>query len=190
MTELGTATAQKATATYGGLDDAAKMTAARFGLCGLAAGVMLSAWYVPVRPAHDVAGAHGTGLAGHLKAINKQRKRRNAADLIARTQRLLRLSVNLGHPHVGLQLGGSLHVARGHLPARAAPRRPKVHQQRDLVALQVLVKRGLSQVDRLASEQRLLALPAVGRAGKLVRTHPVGGVAMGADDVQGFAHTV
>jgi hypothetical protein len=25
-------------------------------------------------------------------------------------------------------------------------------------------------------------LPAVGRAGKLVRTHAVGGVAMGADD--------
>ena len=47
---------------------------------------------------------------------------------------------------------------------------------------------GLGQVNRLASEQRLLTLPAVGRAGKLIRTHAVGGLAMGADDVQGFAH--
>ena len=53
----------------------------------------------------------------------------------------------------------------------------------------MLVKRGLDQVNRLAGEQRLLALSAVGRAGKLVRTHAVGGLAMGADDVQGFAHT-
>ena len=148
-----------------------------------------SARYVLPRPAHDVAGAHGTGLAGHLKAINEQRQGRNAANLVTGPQRLLRLGVHLGHAHARLQLGGSLHVARGHLAARAAPRRPKVHQQRDLVALQVLVKRGLGQVDRLASEQRLFALPAVGRAGKLVRTHAVGGLAMGADDVQGFAHT-
>ena len=60
---------------------------------------------------------------------------------------------------------------------------------RDLVALEVLVKCGLGQIDRLAGEEQLLALPAVGRAGKLVRTHAVGGLAMGADNVQGFAHT-
>ena len=53
----------------------------------------------------------------------------------------------------------------------------------------MLVKSGLSQVDRLASKQRLLALPAVRGAGKLAGTHAVGGLAMGADDVQGFAHT-
>jgi hypothetical protein len=108
--------------------------------------------------------------------------------MVTGPKRLLRLGVDLGHAHSGLQLGGSLHVARRHLAARAAPRRPKVHQQRDLVALQVLVKCGLVQVNRLASEQRLLALPAVGRAGKLVSTDAVGGLAMGADDVQGFAH--
>lgn len=85
--------------------------------------------------------------------------------------------------------GSVQHHTTCHLAARAAPRRPEVHQQRDLVALQVLVKCGLGQVNRLAGEQRLFALPAVGRAGKLVRTHAVGGVAMGADDVQGFAHT-
>ena len=70
-------------------------------------------------------------------------------------------------------------MAGRHLEARAAPRRLEVHQQRDLVALQVLVKCGLGQVNWLASEQRLLALPAVGRAGKLVRTHAVGGLAKG-----------
>ena len=91
--------------------------------------------------------------------------------------------------HTGLQLGCRLHVAGRHLAARAAPRRPKVNQQRDLVELQVLEKCSLGQVNRLASKQRLLALPAVGRAGKLVCTHAVGGLAMRADDVQGFAHT-
>ena len=53
----------------------------------------------------------------------------------------------------------------------------------------MLVKCNLGQVNRLASEQWLLALPAVGRAGKLVRLHAVGGLAVGADNVQGFAHT-
>ena len=54
----------------------------------------------------------------------------------------------------------------------------------------MFVKRGLGQVNRLASKQRLLALPAVRRAGKLIRSHSVGGLAaMGAGDVQGFAHT-
>ena len=55
--------------------------------------------------------------------------------------------------------------------------------------MQVLVKCSLGQVNRLAGEQQLLALPAVGRAGNLVHTHAVGGLAMGADDVEGFAHT-
>ena len=54
----------------------------------------------------------------------------------------------------------------------------------------MFVKCRLGQVNRLASKQRLLALPAVGRAGKLVRTHAVGGLEMGADDVEWFAHTV
>ena len=53
----------------------------------------------------------------------------------------------------------------------------------------MFVKCSLGQVNRLASEEQLLPLPAVGRAGKLVRTHAVGGLAMGAGDVQGFAHT-
>ena len=85
--------------------------------------------------------------------------------------------------------GSVQHHTTCHLAARAAPRRPKIHQQRDLVALQVLVKCRLGQVNWLAGEQRLLALPAFRRAGKLVSTDAVGGLAMGADDVQGFAHT-
>ena len=54
--------------------------------------------------------------------------------------------------HAGLQLGCRLQVAGRHLATRAAPRRPKVNQQRDLVALQMLVKRRLDQVNRLASK--------------------------------------
>ena len=44
-------------------------------------------------------------------------------------------------------------------------------------------------VENRLVKQRLLALAAVGRAGKLVRPHAVGGLAIEADDVQGFAHT-
>ena len=75
------------------------------------------------------------------------------------------------------------------MATRAAPRRPEVNQQRDLVELQVFVKRGLGQVNRLASEEQLIALPAVMCAGKLVRMLAVGGLAMRADDVHGFAYT-
>ena len=53
----------------------------------------------------------------------------------------------------------------------------------------MLVKCSLGQVNRLAGEQQLLALPAVKRAGQLIRTHAVGGLAMGADDVQRVAYT-
>ena len=78
------ATAQRVGDAFG-LVEVDQVGEGLFWLQGLATNVSLSARYVLPRPAHDVAGAHGTGLAGHFTAIDKQRQGQNAADLVAGT---------------------------------------------------------------------------------------------------------
>ena len=142
------------------------------------------AWQVGLCPAHDVAGAHGAGLSCHFSPAHKQRQRRDAADVETCTQAGHSFGVNLGHAHVRFELASRLRVGRCHGPAWAAPRGPKVHQQWNMVAQQVFLKRCSVQCRRLGGEQGFFALPAVGCVAHLIRTHAVGGVAMGADDVE------
>ena len=54
----------------------------------------------------------------------------------------------------------------------------------------MVVKCGLGHVNWLAGEQQVLALPSVGRAIKLIRMHAVGGLAIGADDVERCTRTI
>ena len=157
--------------------------------CGPAARLPRRSAPVGLRPAHDVVGgAQGAGAAGHFHAALEQRQRRDAADVEACRQILMVLGVDLDHPHPRLQLGGGLLEGRGHHAARAAPRRPEVHQHRDLAAADVAVKGGFVQRDRRAGEQRPVAAAAVGLAGQVVGVDAVGGVAVWTNDVQRFTH--
>src|SRR5208337_940196 len=57
---------------------------------------------------------------------------------------------------------------RRHRPARAAPRGPEVDDDRNVVALDVLVEILARERDRLASEEPLLAIAAHGLGGGAV----------------------
>ena len=137
-----------------------------------------------LHPAQDICCTHRAWLARDFAAVLEQRQRRNAADRVARAQVGHGLGINLRQPHLGFQLSAGLLVGGCHLPAGAAPRRPKIDQHRDLAAANVLVKRSFVECRRVPSKKRLLATAASRVAGKLVDLHAVGGVAMGADDVQ------
>jgi len=157
--------------------------------CGPAVRLPRRSAPVGLRPAHDVVGgAQGAGATRHFHTALEQRQRGDAADVEARRQVLMVLGVDLGHPHPRLQLGGGLLEGRGHHAARAAPRRPEVHQHRDLAAADVAVKGGFVQRDRRAGEQRPVAAAAVGLIRQVVGVDAVGGVAVWTDDVQRFTH--
>ena len=97
---------------------------------------------------------------------------------------------------VGVQLHESqlrLELARGalehrrHSAARAAPRRPEVHDDREIAARDVALEVGFRKLDGVPLEERPAARAALGRVAEPVRGHPVGRMAVRARDVQGPA---
>jgi hypothetical protein len=95
------------------------------------------------------------------------------------------LRVDFGQSDVRFELGCSLGEGRGHLAARPAPGRPKIHQQGQVMARQVSLEAARIELDRLARQQGAVALPAVGAARQIFGSDPVGGVAVRADEMQG-----
>jgi hypothetical protein len=85
-------------------------------------------------------------------------------------------------------LGCGLLVCGGHLAAWATPRSPKIDQHWDLVAPNVFVKRRFVQLRGMRGKQGFVATAAVRRLGLIGGFYAVGGVAMGANDVQGIRH--
>ena len=150
----------------------------------------LARWSKRMRadPAHDVSRTHGASLAGDLAAIFEQRQRGNAANIEARAEAWDGLGIYLDQPHKRLQLGGCLLVSGRHLPAGPAPWRPKVDQNCNLVARNVFVKSCFVQRRRVLCKHLFFTAAARRVAGKLAALHPVGGVAVGANNVQGFGH--
>lgn len=92
-------------------------------------------------PTDDVLRAHRPGLAGQLTAFHKYRKRRDAADTEACGERV--------PPRCPAWRGGSAARApppparrRGPSYGRSTPRRPEIHDERNIVALGVHVESG------------------------------------------------
>src|SRR5262245_60683349 len=136
-----------------------------------AAGEPLSG--VGFRPADDIGGAHRAGLSRGFASTLAERKPRNAADARTGPPRPHPPGVDLDEPHVRLQARGRLLEAGGHLAAGSAPRRPEIHQHRDLVARDVAIEGSLVERRRVAGEQGLVALAAVRRTAELVTLHAV-----------------
>ena len=143
---------------------------------------------VVLHPAHDVCRAHGTRLARYFMPIPEQGQCGNAANIEPRAQVGHGFSVYLDQPDVWLQLCRCLHIGRCHGTAGTAPGGPKIDQHRDLVAADVFVKRRFVERCRVPVKQRLFAAAASRRAAKLVCPDTVGGVAVGANDVEQISH--
>jgi hypothetical protein len=76
---------------------------------------------------------------------------------------------------------------RRHHPARAAPRRPEIHDDRNVALADVSVEIRVGELDRVAGEERLLAAAAF-TLGRAFGEHPVYGGAVGTNDVDRGAH--
>jgi len=93
------------------------------------------------------------------------------------------LGIELGQLHLGLQVARGLGKGRRHLQARAAPGGPEIHHHRQVAAADVLVERGRIQRHGRSGKQGLVATAAVWGLPQVRAPDPVGGVAVGADDV-------
>ena len=151
-------------------------------------GVLLTAGKMRLCPAHNVGSAHGPGLARHLFAVIKERQRRDAANVKARTQIGHCFSVHFCKAYLGLKLRCGLLIGWRHLAAGTAPWGPEINEYRYLVAADVFVKGCFVKRRGMRIEESLLAIAASGVIAKLVCLQPIGGVAVRADDVDWFSH--
>ena len=135
-------------------------------------------------PLHDATGVHCTGLPRNLTPAYEQRQGGDAADVVSRSEFLGFLGIQFRQAHTGFQLFCSLHKSGRHHEAGAAPRRPEIHQHRNVVAVDVLRKITAAQLYGVRIEQGLFALAASGLVAKLGGRYAIHTIAMGADDVQ------
>src|SRR5262249_42466242 len=80
------------------------------------------------------------------------------------------------------------HILRRHQQARTAPRRPKIHQQRNIIELDVLLKGTAGQFNRMGAEQSRMAAAALGFVIEPPCRYAVHRTTVRADDVQGLVH--
>src|SRR6185312_12215182 len=139
-------------------------------------------------PLHDAGGTHRAGLPPDFAAAPEQRQRRNAADVVAGAEILFGFGVDLEQPHARFQLRRGLCVVRRHRPARSAPRRPEIHQHRNVVARKMFLETGPVHFQRFAFEQRSMAAAAGRPRGDALGWHAVHRLAMRTDDVQRVVH--
>ncbi len=79
-------------------------------------------------------------------------------------------------------------IGRRHHPARPTPRRPEVHDHRQIVALDMAVEIRGRELDRMGRQQRLLAAAAMRARAEALAQHAVDRVAGRAHDAQILGH--
>src|SRR5690606_30111593 len=123
-------------------------------------------------PIDDLLRGHRAGRASQLIAVRKKDERGDAANTKPGGDFLMLVRVQLDEPQVGLQHPvGSFKRGRHH-PARAAPRRPYVHQHRHGTAAGLLIKHDRIDFNGVAVKQRCLTRTAPGLAGVTLCHHP------------------
>lgn len=131
-----------------------------------------------IDPAAKRARRHGAAVARQFPAVADKDHRRYGLDVIARCETLLGIRVDLAEAQARLELLCRCLKHRRHRTAWAAPRRPEVHQQRQIRRRCVAVKMGAVEIDRLAGKQRLVALAALAAFAQPAGWYPVQGVTM------------
>jgi hypothetical protein len=135
----------------------------------------------------DARHVEGSRLSAHLASVREGDDRRYAAYAVAGGYIRRVLGVELGEPNAGLETRSRLFVCGRHHPARTAPRRPEIHDERHGVSGNVALEVGRRQLGRMTVEQWALASAAFGSPRSLAQ-HAIGRIALRADDVQRGAH--
>ena len=139
-------------------------------------------------PANDICRTHGSRLARHFTPLMEQCQGWNAANIELRSKLLLGFGIDLEQAYPGLELGGGLLKRRRHHLAGSAPGRPEIHQQRDLVTLDMFLESRRCYLQRLSVKQRLVTFAAIGYLWQTRRGDAVGSTAMGTNKVQWIIH--
>ena len=141
-------------------------------------------------PAHNILSCQSAGLPRYFVPVSKQNQSRDAADTVLRAQRLLGIRVHLGYTDQWFQHCGGLHEGWGHHLAWPAPRRPEIHYQRYIVVVHVSCECRRGELYRMAREQRLVALPAIGFLVESRSRYTIDRLTVRAYEVRGVAHGV
>ena len=136
-----------------------------------------------VYPVLQAVEIHGTGGAGYFPAPFVDGEGGDTTDLVLRGKLLFLLGINLGYPDFWFKLGRGLFENRGHHFAGATPRRPEIHQHRDIAFRNMLVEVVCIQLEGLADKQVILAFTTLAAPGKFFGRNPVSAVAMWANDM-------
>lgn len=92
-------------------------------------------------------------LLQDLAPADEHREIWNAPDEVARGQPRVSLGVHFQHESAAREAARRLLHLRGDLPARPAPRRPKIDQDRHLARLQQIVEGLFIDLERLAERR-------------------------------------
>ena len=114
-----------------------------------------------------------TTCSQNLTAAMDQNQSRDTADAKAGSQIGGSLSIHLGQPNIGLKLGRRLFEHRRHHLARAAPRGPKVDQERQVTPFGMSREPTGIQHQRLALKQGAAASSALAGLAQAAARHAI-----------------
>src|SRR3954468_12211912 len=108
--------------------------------------------------------------------------------MVATRQLRVGLGVDLEKTDIRLKLGGNSLVDRSHGLARPAPFRPEIHHHGNVIALDVGRKALGRDRNRMAGEERLMAVATLGFARRPVDRNSVDAVTVRTNDVPELFH--
>ncbi len=117
---------------------------------------------IPFDPAAEWSRGHSAAVARQFPSAADEDHGRYRLNVIARCKATLSVSIDLAKAQAGLEFLRRGLKHRRHRAARAAPRCPKVHQQRQIGSASVAVKMGSVEINRLPRKKLLMAVAAFG----------------------------
>lgn len=126
---------------------------------------------------------HGTGNARHFFALPKQYQRRNAANRPALGDARCGFGIEFCQAEFRLQQACRLLKHRRETFTGAAPWRPTIHQHGNVIPINYRAHIAGVQLHGLARKQGFLAFAALRFIAEALVGHTVGGVAIGAGDL-------
>lgn len=141
-----------------------------------------------LNPPYNVRCPHGTGLTSDLFAGLKADQRRYAAYLKLRADARLLFSIDFGQAYSRFEQFRSACKCRRHRLARPAPWCPEIHDQGNVVAVQVTLESSLRERQGRSGKERLVAPSASRPVTQSMLGNAIGGIAMWAHDIEQLTH--
>jgi hypothetical protein len=143
-----------------------------------------------LHPANDVRTRHGPGLPSNFTTAYKDHQGGDAAYTKLGCNVLRRLGIQFRQTHAGLELLRSLRKMRCHRFAWTAPRRPKIHYDRDITAINVAPECRAGELYRLSGKLAPMASATFRVFLQARRRSAVNRAAVRADDVHNVSHEI